>query len=103
MVWLGRRGPVNRQSRIAHRQSAIPIGIRQSPIGIPRGGCSSAVERRTVAPEVAGSNPVIHPKHQISSIFNVFFRQFWAVANRWLTATFGCLPADLRQMFEYFQ
>ena len=28
----------------------------------PYGGCSSAVERRTVAPEVAGSNPVIHPK-----------------------------------------
>ena len=25
------------------------------------GGCSSVVERRTVAPEVAGSNPVIHP------------------------------------------
>ena len=27
----------------------------------PDGGCSSVAERRTVAPEVAGSNPVIHP------------------------------------------
>jgi hypothetical protein len=26
-----------------------------------RGGCSSMAERRTVAPEVAGSKPVIHP------------------------------------------
>lgn len=29
------------------------------------GGCSSVAERRTVAPEVAGSNPVIHPTSQV--------------------------------------
>lgn len=30
-------------------------------IVLPHGGCSSRVERRSVAPEVAGSNPVTHP------------------------------------------
>ena len=34
------------------------------------GGCSSAVERRTVAPEVAGSNPVIHPKFKLIQTVN---------------------------------
>src|SRR5207249_8992183 len=45
---------------------ALPISIHQfthSPIAasVPDGGYSSVVERRTVAPEVAGSNPVTHP------------------------------------------
>lgn len=30
-------------------------------IVLPYGGCSSRAERRSVAPEVAGSNPVTHP------------------------------------------
>src|SRR4030095_8581643 len=41
------------------------------------GGCSSVVERRTVAPEVAGSNPVIHPtspSHSQISLIPAFNR-----------------------------
>ena len=34
------------------------------PETIKYGGCSSAVERLTVAQDVAGSNPVSHPKHE---------------------------------------
>ena len=37
---------------------------RRADPSAPCGGCSSVAERRTVAPEVAGSNPVIHPKPQ---------------------------------------
>ena len=34
-----------------------------------RGGCSSVVELRTVAPAVVGSNPTTHPKAQFQHVF----------------------------------
>src|SRR5688572_24299561 len=36
----------------------------------PYGGCSSRAERRTVAPDVGGSNPLTHPNTSPSSHFS---------------------------------
>ena len=64
-----RQSPIaNRQSSllsIANRPSSMRIRNRRSTISnvSVSGGYSSAVERRTVAPEVAGSNPVTHPTY----------------------------------------
>ena len=43
--------PANRRARSCYTRIA----------SAPDGGCSSKVEHRTVAPDVAGSSPVIHP------------------------------------------
>jgi hypothetical protein len=54
------------------------------------GGCSSAVERRTVAPEVAGSNPVIHPNSRNAPNKSAGIFRFWVeTANQQLTNAFS--------------
>ena len=51
---------LRRSARLGVRAARLPSRSRVTS-RIPYGGCSSVAERRTVAPEVAGSNPVIHP------------------------------------------
>src|SRR5262245_43948333 len=58
-----RRSDAQRLSRRSAKADRAKLG---GSVPLEDGGCSSVAERRTVAPEVAGSNPVIHPKNQDS-------------------------------------
>src|SRR4029077_14690635 len=42
-----------------------PLAIIKRCVLPPCGACSSAVERRTVAPDDVGSNPTRHPNHRL--------------------------------------